>query len=273
MGGWCPCRKAIRSGAESRNGTRGWTFRTSFIASEVQPGEDLVILELGVGPGHQLECLLGDAVAWPVKSLRVIGVDLCPAYLAEAAGRVERAAEGLSFPVTFHGVAASFTNLEHADLRWKPQIVASTLALHHLPWRQKTEFFRVVPHWGAHGFFIGEVDGMLDQRPGEPDARPEAGRELYQSVFRAVSEQAGLGPTVAASVNRFFFEPELRRIVANPYEERGEYYVPGADWEHFLAESGFGRTEVRETFAAADGRYRLVAVTGRRETREGVGSS
>lgn len=238
-----------------------------FIASEVHAGEDLVILELGVGPGHQFEYLVSQATLWPVRSLRVIGVDLCPTYLTEAADRLERAARELPFPVTFHGVAASFTDLGALDLGWKPALAVSTLALHHLTWKQKVRFFREVPRWGVRGFFIGEVDSLVDWRPGEPDAGRETGRELYQSVFRAVNEQAGLDPAVAAKVNRYFFEPEQRRIVENSYARRGEYYVSQADWLRFLIDSGFGVTNACETFVATDGGYRLVAVTGRRETR------
>jgi SAM-dependent methyltransferase len=241
----------------------------SFVASEVRAGEDTVLLELGIGPGHQLEHLLSQAINWPVASLKVVGVDVCSAYLLEAAKRVERAAARLPFSVTFHGVNSSFADLEAARLPYRPTIAAATLALHHLTWAQKERFFREAARWGMRGFFIGEVDSLVDHRPGEADTGPETGRALYQSVFRAVQEEAGLEPAAAAEINRSFFEPEMRRIVSGSYQNRGEYYVPEGEWRRWLAGSGFARIEARETFRSADGGYRLVAISGRRQEQGG----
>ncbi|MGE5575577.1 MAG: class I SAM-dependent methyltransferase [Syntrophothermus sp.] len=233
----------------------------SFVRENLRPREDLVLLELGVGPGHQLAHLLSSAVDWPLHSLTIIGVDLSAPLLAEAEERVQKHGGRFRYPMQFHAIQASFENLSISDLPAKPDLVASTLALHHLPYTAKQRFLGEVARWGSRALFLGEVDALLDRLPFGSGELITRAIDLYESVFRAVIEESGLSRVVAEQVNQSFFEPELWKVVACPYAQRGEYFLPAEEWRRLLQVAGFFMATSRPVYSSKDGKYRLTAVT------------
>lgn len=219
----------------------------------------LTLLELGTGPGHHLEEMLQDAEKWPLNKFIILGVDLSSDCLSMARARVKRASKKLPYPVEFIPIQGSFDQLEEMDLP-QPDIAASSLALHHLPWAQKQDFLKFLFGLGIKAVFVGEVDALLDKLPAGSSQLKTNTCSLYKAVFNAVRLESGVTREDALGINKEFFLPEVKKVLEGPYEKREEYFLPAGEWQDLLREAGFADVEIIQSYASCDDNYRLAAI-------------
>jgi tRNA (cmo5U34)-methyltransferase len=181
-------------------------------------------LDLACGEG-----LLAEAILARFPQATVEGLDVSPAMLARAAGRLAP-----------YGERFRTRQFDLADAAWRSpagaaHAIVSSLSVHHLDGEQKRDLFRDLLHMLAPGGALVIADVVL---PATPEARALAADEWEAEVDRRAAQLgAGDGP------GAFF-----RREGWNMYREGApdEYDKPSrlADQLRWLEEAGFVDVDV-----------------------------
>ncbi len=216
----------------------------------------LNILDLGIGEGLMWKRVLENIHKQPDITLKITGIDYSDTALKQLKINLSR--------FSYCGVTPIKANLSKLDVKTlpeRPDIVLSSLSLHHLRMRDKLKIISKIYHLNPKLFIIIEVDHNLEMIR-DARLRNISATLLYKDVFDTVRSMTDTRHREQI-LNNFYYD-EYVSILKSSRLGLGEKYIALSDWSSILCGSGFKINDIKISFTGVNNVYKIGILEMRR---------
>ncbi|MCX7944741.1 MAG: class I SAM-dependent methyltransferase [Deltaproteobacteria bacterium] len=232
-----------------------YKFIKDKIESMLGSVENLTVLDLGIGEGFMWNKILSSLQPSLRKRIGIVGIDFSHIALKH----LKKNLSGFSLN-GLEIIRADMNELDLVKLNLNPDVVISSLALHHLNMREKVKIINGIKKSFDTKLMLSEVDFNLEAIE-DIRLRNYAASLLYRDVFdtiRSIESQKN-----AELILHNFYYDEFLNILKSDNPSLEERYIPLSEWMNIMRSANIKLTDIRITLTGINNIYRIGIIEGR----------
>lgn len=225
----------------------------------LQKKDSVRIIDLGIGEGSMWKRIFNfSRDLFQNRRIEITGID----YSKVALKRIDENLSDLPF-CSILPIRLNLKNIDNIGLSIRPDLIVSSLALHHLRLRDKLKVLKKITSLRSDYIIIVEVDYNLEKID-NLFVRNLSTTLLYRDVFETI--RAFNSKRIATEIlNNFYYEEYLNILKATRLglEER---YITLSDWAELFQSLGMKIDEIKNTFCGINNIYKIGIISIRNES-------
>ncbi len=229
----------------------GYVFVYEKIKELLKEKKEIRVVDLGVGEGVMWYYLLPHIKEFSNAKIHIVGVDISEPALQKLNENLYNS--GIFYLET---VKANIKELDDKIFKPTPDIVLSSLTLHHISYEDKANLIKRISNLNVKKSIIIEVDYNLE-KISNLETRNALATILYKDVFESV--RGFMEKEYNKEILDIFYD-ELIGIIKSPLDDVEEKYISVADWIQLFSKEGFTLVDIQKSFTGINNLWNIYAI-------------